>query len=529
MTDYTLEPISAQDPITSLPSGAYVPVIIPDVASSTGFGNRRLSGDAIPQTFDTVADMVASDLSVGKPYKTLGYYSVGDGGGAEYVGYPTGTTADGYADHGAASGVAVLQIEGNQFDIRKFGALIGSDSYLNISAALTKASTVGNAEVIVPLAGFYECSSTLTIPSGVKLKGRGTRRGTAGIRFTYTGNIPSISIANGYYSEVSSLNLTHQTLADAGTAILLQDNDGSGTGTDPAQYFNCSDVRVNNHATGVRISSESTWCDFVRVIVEGCSSAAYSVTNANLTTFTKCIADGCGTAWYLEGTTKTILDSCTAQVCSSTTSAAINILNCDAVTLINPWFERNGFHNVHVRGTSRLTRIVEPINQGAGYTSASGRGIYLDGTSTGTIIDGGWHGGNATNDITIGSTVTGTVLIDPRSTGTLSVVDSAADTFYVSRQMRGVKGISATATAANNLRGSVTISNTATSAVVTFPTAEVNASYYIQATVASVSGSPATGSWRLRTGGKSTTGFTVLLEVAPGSGNSVTIDWLLVR
>ncbi|MGE0109993.1 glycosyl hydrolase family 28-related protein [Aquabacterium sp.] len=328
----------------------------------------------------------------------------------------------------AGSGAVATTVQSKlreSVSVKDFGAAGGgtTDDTAALQAALDYAGTIGNADVVAP-ADIFLFTSTLTIPSGVGLSMRGGRRGMTGFKSNVIG-APSINVANGYYQRLKDFNLFHATPGSAGTGIQIIDNDGAGSGTDPAQHLSAANVRVVGHATGIRIANESTWCSFDDVMVEQCSGAAYSVANANLTVFNRCIADACDTAFYLESTTKTILDKCTAQSCASTTSAAVNILNCDNVELNSLWTERNSFHNVHVRGTSRMTRITEMLNQGAGTGTASGRGIYVDGTASNTIIDGGWHGSNATEDITIAATTTNTVVINPRSTTTLTMTDSS--------------------------------------------------------------------------------------------------------
>lgn len=93
----------------------------------------------------------------------------------------------------------------------------------------------------------------------------------------------------------------------------------------------------------------------------------------------------------------------------------------------------------------------------------------------------------------------------------------------------GLSGISGTSTEANNLRGSVTISDTDTTAAVIFGTAEDDDQYFATASVAGESTSPATGSTRTKITNKTAAGFTVEVETAPGAGESVDIDWIMVR
>lgn len=89
---------------------------------------------------------------------------------------------------------------------------------------------------------------------------------------------------------------------------------------------------------------------------------------------------------------------------------------------------------------------------------------------------------------------------------------------------------SSTATATRNLTGTVAIAETATSAGVTFGTAESDANYGIVASVDAISGSPVVGSLSLSgITSKATTGFTLNVATAPGAGTSVTYRWVLVR
>ncbi|MDD3927245.1 MAG: hypothetical protein PHT33_11375, partial [bacterium] len=97
------------------------------------------------------------------------------------------------------------------------------------------------------------------------------------------------------------------------------------------------------------------------------------------------------------------------------------------------------------------------------------------------------------------------------------------------QNLTGVSGLSGSGTVAKNLRGSVTVSGTSTSATVTFGTAEADASYFLTLTPVAESGTPVADSRRIRSITKNTTGFTVNLVAAPGAGNSVTYDWHLIR
>ncbi len=80
---------------------------------------------------------------------------------------------------------------------------------------------------------------------------------------------------------------------------------------------------------------------------------------------------------------------------------------------------------------------------------------------------------------------------------------------------------------ANN-RGTVSVSGSATTAAVAFGAAEPDSSYMV-VLGATLGAGAAPGSNRTYCTSKATTGFTVNVEVAPGAGSSVEVDWHLLR
>jgi hypothetical protein len=85
-----------------------------------------------------------------------------------------------------------------------------------------------------------------------------------------------------------------------------------------------------------------------------------------------------------------------------------------------------------------------------------------------------------------------------------------------SDKLKAILGISATSTAANNLRGSATLSGG--TATVTFGTAEPDSTYYL--TLAGDADEV------FRWGSKSTTGFTI---TSSNPSSTATVDWHLIR
>lgn len=80
-----------------------------------------------------------------------------------------------------------------------------------------------------------------------------------------------------------------------------------------------------------------------------------------------------------------------------------------------------------------------------------------------------------------------------------------------------------------NLRGSVTVSGLESSGTAIFDFKEPDTNYFVNITPSERSGNPQSGSNRVQWTEKTQDGFTIILENAPGVGNSVTFDWFLLR
>ena len=92
----------------------------------------------------------------------------------------------------------------------------------------------------------------------------------------------------------------------------------------------------------------------------------------------------------------------------------------------------------------------------------------------------------------------------------------------------GAQGISGTGQQARNLRGNVTIVGGATSSVASFLQVEADASYYVVLGLRPGLGTP-TAEIVARYGSTGTTSLSITLNQAPGTGNSVIVDWTLIR
>lgn len=80
-----------------------------------------------------------------------------------------------------------------------------------------------------------------------------------------------------------------------------------------------------------------------------------------------------------------------------------------------------------------------------------------------------------------------------------------------------------------NLHGSLVLAGNTRKGSVAFDTMQPDTDYSLAVTPVSGTGRPLRGSNRVLSIHKTTTDFTVILETAPGTGNSVTFDWQLIR
>ena len=120
------------------------------------------------------------------------------------------------------------------------------------------------------------------------------------------------------------------------------------------------------------------------------------------------------------------------------------------------------------------------------------------------------------------------VPIDNQATDTL-ILDNAYPSELLRTKSLFAKGISSTKTRANNLCGSITISGAERKASVKFALPERDADYRVVATCVGTTGEVAPGARTVFIQNKSAEGFDVVAVEPPGEGNTVTVDWILIR
>jgi len=83
--------------------------------------------------------------------------------------------------------------------------------------------------------------------------------------------------------------------------------------------------------------------------------------------------------------------------------------------------------------------------------------------------------------------------------------------------------------ASSIIAGTVQVSESNSSGVVQFSTAQPDENYVIILQAKTVSGTPATGAYTISSKTYTTAGFSFTLLAAPGAGTAITFDWQLVR
>lgn len=159
----------------------------PETAGGIGLGAWVSVGDAslrsdlnvVVKVFESVADMIADEsLVVGQKCRTLGYYTVGDGGGNDYivVAAATGTDDGGSYIDLSGSGFQAKGLFGSVVDVRQFGAVGDgiSDSSDSIQQAIDQALSNHLGEIYFP-AGVFLIKNTINIQNcrGLKISGLG--------------------------------------------------------------------------------------------------------------------------------------------------------------------------------------------------------------------------------------------------------------------------------------------------------------------------------------------------------------------
>lgn len=124
-----------------------------------------------------------------------------------------------------------------------------------------------------------------------------------------------------------------------------------------------------------------------------------------------------------------------------------------------------------------------------------------------------------------------TDLPDPASTNLATAQQTANDAYLLAQQAReDAEAAQDDADRTDNWdTGTVSVADAATGNTVTFSTAQPDTSYIVMIQVKGFTGSPPIGATQVITKTYNTGNFSFTVNQAPGTGNTVNFEWLLVR
>lgn len=125
----------------------------------------------VPRVFDTVADMIDTDLTEGMFVETKGYYAANDGGGAKYM-ITDSNSSTGYYETLDNTNYAKLLINDNFVNVKQLGAKGDSetDDTTKIQAGIDLLASISSGTLFFPV-GEYLISTTIDLKETVILKG----------------------------------------------------------------------------------------------------------------------------------------------------------------------------------------------------------------------------------------------------------------------------------------------------------------------------------------------------------------------
>lgn len=205
-------------------------------------------------TFDTVADMkLATNLIDGSYARTLGFYSINDGGGALYKITNTGTANE--MDVIAIDSLYANLIYGNELDVKKIGA--HGDGNTDDSAIINRAISLSD-RVIIPK-GSFKIANTVYLNKTMDFTCYGNIINTANEGFIATCRHSNIYIEritgdnnnNAFTLTSDDVNTTHDYIVinfitNSVNGICLVGNNGKGISYNEIHFknLNCTNACI---------------------------------------------------------------------------------------------------------------------------------------------------------------------------------------------------------------------------------------------------------------------------------------------
>lgn len=264
------------------------------------------------RTYDTVALLKADrKLKEGQQVKTRGYYSINDGGSAEY--YITSNQSQSEHQENLENGLyATLIINNNEIIINQLGTK--DESGFDCLSMFNKAFTINGITKIRLLKGMYRVSSTLIIPEGLTIEGTDNQFNASEIRLIENSSClikietRNVTLKNIWFSK--------SVESDSINCILGDSYNGNHYGT---KIIGCRIVGFN---IGIRLTGSIWWQTTIEDTRVSLCNIGLSVVNTFAMYLKQFYTDRCTNAIALYGNNTMSFHSCNIGVISE----GVNVL-----------------------------------------------------------------------------------------------------------------------------------------------------------------------------------------------------------
>lgn len=413
-------------------------------------------------------------------------------------------------------------------NVRAWGAK--GDGSTNDTTAIQNAINDTPAGGIVYFPNGIYCISSISSNKSITFKGQGWRCNASGFFGSaswtsngyYNGSILKSSATSGVAVDFNGPSAWAYNMEDlavvgpgSGNSVGIKMQAGNGN---PIVHSRWQRVAVFNFSEGVDLEfCINNTFDFLQI--RGCTTGLYmgestnsnNITGLNVSHASTAVAlyNNAGNA-FLRPLIENLNTNGKGFVFNQSSANNNNdqLIECG-------WFEHGTggpYPSVEINGGRGISII-------RGHFAGSGR-IDINGGYNHAVMFSRFTGGNAV--INVDSDASNTMLFhnDFDGAGMSGISDNSTTTQIYDQT--GYLTLPKT-------RGSLTISGSNNSATYNLGTTLPDSNYYVVATPVSNSGSPATGSNRVTGINKTTSGFAINIETAPGVNNSVTFNWILIR
>ena len=136
-----------------MPESGSAADVLAELGKPDGFGLIGGLTENYLRVFDNVAEMVAeTSLPLGATVKTRGYYTINDGGEAEYT--VTNVAANGIIDIALSNGLTASMLTYGDVDIRTVGAVRDTD----IGSILVSMQDISRIKTVVIPGYSFDCN-----------------------------------------------------------------------------------------------------------------------------------------------------------------------------------------------------------------------------------------------------------------------------------------------------------------------------------------------------------------------------------